>query len=277
MANLRVDQLIVYPVKSLAGVTLETVNLTASGFESDRRWMIVDANQAFVTQRENPVLSRCRVRIDGDDILITCDGQDCKLPARPTSRDTVGVRIWGDVVSAVAGPPGPAELLSSILGFECSLVYMPDEAVRTVDRKYAPERAHTAFTDGFPILVTSTASLAELNRRLDSPVPMSRFRPNLVVRGGEPFDEDHWGLVEAGDVRIRGVKPCSRCVMTTIDASTAETGKEPLKTLSTFRRWGSHVYFGENFLVEIPGRLSVGNPVVVRSRRSDREVAISRA
>jgi uncharacterized protein YcbX len=277
MADVRVDQLNIYPIKSLGGVTVSDLDVGKFGPEIDRRWMLVDADGVCVTQRVNRILSQCRVKLSGSELVIEHGESVTSLPLTMDGGETIPVRVWDDTVRAIKGPDRAIEWFSDILGFRCSPVFMSDASVRRVDPAFAPEESFTTFTDGFPILVASNSSLADLNNRLNLPVPMSRFRPNLVVSGSEPFAEDTWGRVEVGTATIRGVKPCSRCVMTTIDPDTLLSGKEPLRTLATYRKWGHHVYFGENFVVETGGRISVGDHLNAMDNRSEIEVSRSRS
>jgi len=146
------------------------------------------------------------------------------------------------------------------LGSTCSLVFMPDAAHRPVDAKYA--RGETSLSDGFPYLIISQASLDDLNTRLDSHVPMNRFRPNLVIAGGTPFQEDTWTSITIGTARFNLVKPCSRCVITTTDQHTGQRGKEPLRTLATFRRNGERILFAVNAVADGHGTITAGDRVV---------------
>jgi MOSC domain-containing protein len=141
---------------------------------------------------------------------------------------------------------------------------MAPDVVRAADPAFAPDGARVSFADGFPFLLLSEESLADLNRRLPEPLPMNRFRPNLVVAGGQPYDEDTWSRIEIGGIRLRVVKPCGRCVVTTIDQLTGERGKEPLRTLATYRKRDAEVMFGQNVVHEGPGRLRVGDAVLIR-------------
>jgi hypothetical protein len=170
-------------------------------------------------------------------------------------------------VHAAEAEPAAHAWFSRYLGFDCRLVYMDEAAHRPVDPQYAPEGREVSFADGYPLLLTAEASLADLNARLDAPVPMNRFRPNLVVAGGMAFAEDGWSRVRIGAVPFQVVKPCARCVVTTIDPQTAAQGKEPLRTLSRFRRRQGKVFFGENLIPEQPGIVRVGDPVEVLAWR----------
>jgi uncharacterized protein YcbX len=268
MTDLGVDRLNVYPIKSLEGMSVSEVNVTSTGFEGDRTWCLVDGGGNCLTRREHSALARFSAEISAGLIRVRMGGETMEMPLAPTTGETVVASIWGDRVEAVRGPSEAANWFSKRLGVECTPVYIPDRSIRQVDPDFAPEGAGTAFTDGFPILVTTTSSLDDLNSRMEAPVPMSRFRPNLVIRGAEPFAEDHWARTRIGTAVIRGVKPCSRCVVTTIDPVSVQSSKEPLRTLSTFRRRGEKVYFGENFIVESEGTIRVGDAVRVESLRS---------
>jgi uncharacterized protein YcbX len=141
---------------------------------------------------------------------------------------------------------------------------MSGDTVRPADPEYAPAGTRVSFADGFPFLLISEESLADLNRRLADPLPMNRFRPNLVVAGAEPYAEDGWDRIEIGGVRLRMVKPCARCVVTTTDQTTAQRGKEPLRTLATYRKVEGEVMFGQNVVPEGRGHLRVGDQLLLR-------------
>lgn len=156
-----------------------------------------------------------------------------------------------------------AAWLSRFLEMECRLVFFPEDEIRQVDPTYARSGDRTAFSDGFPVLLISQASLDDLNRRLKTPVAMRRFRPNLVVSGCEPFAEDGWKQIRVGEVTFRVVKPCSRCVIPNIDPDTAEKSAEPTRTLSGFRRRENKIFFGQNLIADGMGKLELGMPVEV--------------
>jgi uncharacterized protein YcbX len=180
----------------------------------------------------------------------------------------VEVQVWDDRCLARDLGDEPARWFSSFLGEQVRLVFMPDETFRQIDVDYVPGIRRVSFADGFPLLLIGEGSLDELNRRLPKPVPMNRFRPNLVLAGSEPFAEDTWASVQIGAVGFDVLKPCSRCVATTVDHDTAEAGKEPLRTLATFRKRGHGVYFGQNLLHQGPGSLAVGAPAVPTLRKA---------
>jgi uncharacterized protein YcbX len=188
---------------------------------------------------------------------------DLSVRHPPEEAERVKVEVWSDRCAAQRGDPSADAWLSDFLGHACRLVYMPDESARPVDLRYAQPQDRTAFSDGFPLLLISQASLDDLNSRLLEPLPMLRFRPNLVVEGCAPYEEDEWQRLRIGEMTLRVVKPCSRCKITTVDPYTAETGSEPLRTLTSYRRRGKQVYFGQNLLHDGPGELALGMPVEV--------------
>ena len=253
-----------YPVKSLAGEGLDECRLDGFGLERDRRWMLVDREGCFLSQRELPRMALITPRLRPGGLLLQApEMPELAVPYPRGEGERVEVRIWGDRCAAQSGDPAAHAWLSEFLGRECRLVYMPDDFVRTVDQRYARPQDRTAFSDGFPLLLIAQASLDELNSRLHEPLPMLRFRPNLVVDGCAPHAEDGWRRIRIGESILRLVKPCSRCKITTVDPYTAETGSEPLKTLAGYRRKGSQVYFGQNLLHDGPGVLRLGMPVEV--------------
>lgn len=259
MSEIRLTALYRYPVKSLAGHSLERVQLDRCGLREDRRWMLVDHAGSFLSQRELPRMALVAPRLDGSGwVLQAPEMPSLTLPYPHADAERIEVRVWDDLCEAQPCTPEVDAWLSDFLGRPCRLVYMPDETVRRVDPDYALPRDRTAFTDGFPLLLISQASLDDLNSRLAEPLPMLRFRPNLVVAGCAPYAEDNWRRIRLGELTLRVVKPCSRCKITTVDPHTAETGREPLKTLASYRRHGKHVYFGQNLLHDGPGELALG-------------------
>ncbi len=266
MTGLTVSRLFVYPIKSLGGIKLDAAEVEARGFGHDRRWMLVDEDGVFLSQRRHPRMALARVRIEGERLVVTAPGMPTLgLPLRPEPGGTVRVSVWGDEVDAVPCGGEADGWFADFLGVCCRLVHMPDEAQRVVDPEYAEAGDRVGFADGFPFLLLSEASLDDLNARLDEPVPVDRFRPNIVVAGCAPYDEDRWRRVRVGDVGFRIVKPCSRCAITTVDQGSGERGKEPLRTLASYRRIGDEVFFGQNAIPDATGLLRVGDTVEVLS------------
>ena len=260
---MKVHSLFVYPVKSLSGIEVTSFNTDDFGPVGDRRWMIVDDERRFVTQREHPELARVETRLDGDQVVINIpDEGEFGLYA---SNDELRVLVWRDWVKALEGSQDANDALSRFCRKSVRLVFMPDSSFRRVDAGRVDEYRRVGFADGFPFLITNTASLAELNSRLEVPVEMRRFRPNIVIEGADAWDEDHWQSLSIGNSSLSIVKPCSRCVMTTVDPSTGlkDAAVQPLRTLSRYRRTEEGVIFGQNAIHESPGLIRVGEPVTV--------------
>ncbi len=264
MSDIFLSGLYCYPVKSLAGIPLQQSALDRFGLIHDRRWMLVDQQGEFLSQRRLPRMALIRQRIVGNELILQATGQrDLFLPLTPSPGEWIEVKIWAESCQVQRCDAAADVWLSEFLEQPCRLVFMPESVTRRVDPNFARAMDQTAFSDGFPLLLLSEASLVDLNGRLDIPVPMIRFRPNLVVSGCEPFAEDTWSHIRIGGMTLRVVKPCSRCIITTIDPATAARGAEPLQTLSQYRRRGNKVYFGQNLLHDGAGRLAVGMPLEV--------------
>lgn len=273
---MRIRSLHTYPVKGAAGTAHESIGVGLKGLAGDRRWMIVDSGGRFVSQREIASLARLAVRSEPDGIALGIPGRAEMFVARPNGHDRLPVSIWRDDVDAAVVEGEADAALSDFLGQPVRLVHFDDRAFRHVSRDWIDREAPVAFADGYPILVTSTASLDELNARLAAtgaePVTMDRFRPNVVIEGAGPFAEDGWATIEIAGIVLDLVKPCARCVVTTIDQASGEkTGKEPLATLARFHRSGDPrapgALFGWNAVPRGPGHLAVGQDVTVRAHR----------
>ena len=262
---LRVSELTVYPIKSLPGVSLESVQVNARGLGMDRRWMLVDEKSEMVTQRTEPMLSQIGVRLDGERLLLDIAGEDCLVPQATDER--AQVKVWGDTVSALKVSAEISHKISSVLAKTVELVWMPDQTRRRVEARPGTEDKVVGFADGFPFLVVSEASLDDLNGRLKESVGMNRFRPNIVVSNAAPFEEDEWRRFQIGELEFTNVKPCARCVMTTVNPEDGARGSEPLKTLSSFRKLGKEVFFGQNAVHCGEGFLQVGDSVKVLERQ----------
>lgn len=259
---MKISALYLYPIKSAAAVPLEVAEIDELGIVGDRRLMVVDRSGRMVTQRSVPTLALVKPRFEGDEVVVTAPGMpELRIPRRCEEGEPLQAVVWGDWVDAIRIDREADRWLSQLLAREVRLAYMPHTTFREVDRDYAEAGKRVSFADGFPFLLTTEASLADLNARMASPVPMSRFRPNVVVSGGEPWAEDGWKRIRAGSVRFDVVKPCARCVITTVDQVTGALGKEPLATLSTFRKVDAKVLFGHNLVHRNRGHLRVGDPV----------------
>lgn len=271
-------QIYVHPVKSCAGIAVNEALLIETGLELDRAWMVVDEAGEMLTQRDEPRLALVRPSLRAADMVLRAPGMLALHISLDTVESATRARVWDDEVRAYDMGPLAAQWLSDLLGRRLRLVRFDPDQKRLSSRQWTGEvEAENAFSDGYPILVTSSASLADLNRRLAAkgvePVTMERFRPNLVLDGIEAFDEDNLAEIEVaaddGPVRLRLVKPCVRCTVPNVDPHTAATGHEPGDTLATFRadpRVGGGVTFGMNAVVleGIDRVLRAGQPVRAR-------------
>jgi uncharacterized protein len=260
---LRLSAITLYPVKSTRGIPLQEWEVDEFGLQYDRRWMVVDQAGEFLTQRDYPRLALVTTAVLDGTLRLEAPGMAAlEIPLDPHSAVHTSVGVWNDRCVATWTGERPARWLSEYLGVPCSLVHMAQDTVRPADPAYAPDGTRVSFADAFPFLIISEASLADLNRRLANPVPMNRFRPNLVIAGSEPYAEDTWDRLEINGLRLRIVKPCARCVVTTTDQTTAERSREPLRTLARYRKVWGKVMFGQNAVHETVGRLRVGDPVL---------------
>jgi uncharacterized protein YcbX len=275
VSGIVVTALNVYPVKSCAGSALDIARLDVRGIVHDREFMVVDAADTFLTQREVPRLALIRPKRTADLLELNAPGMSALVLAPLATGATRTVRVWRDNVQAVDQGQSVAEWLSEFLNVTCRLVRQADTAIRHVDPAYATDpHDQVGFADGYPLLLISEESLADLNLRLADPLPMNRFRPNVVVRGaGEPYAEDCWSEIRIGEVACSPVKACARCITTTTNQLTAERGTEPLATLAAFRRVPRGVLFGQNVIHHATGVLRVGDRVAVLAKRATPELA----
>lgn len=257
----------VYPVKGARGIALPSSDVLAGGLRHDRRFMVVSADGTFLTQREYPVLATVEVAFRDGGLALTTSGGTVVVSLAPEG-PRMPVTVWDDRTEAVVVPGAASELVSAHVGAPVTLVFMPDDVIRPVDPTYGHPGDRVGFADGFPVLVATEASLADLNARLDTPVPMDRFRPNLVVRGGEAWEEERFARVVVGAVAFRMPKRCARCPVVTVDQATGVPGKEPLRTLAKFRSSQNKVYFAQNLIPDgTGGRVTVGDAVTYAEPR----------
>lgn len=251
-----------YPLKSAAGIALDKARLEARGLQYDRRWMVIDADNTFVSQRTEARLARIKPHLTDALQLHAPDMPAIDVPL-DAGGSSLSVHVWEDTVDAVTVSSEVDAWLSEVLSQPVRLVYLPDDSHRPIDPDYVQAGAHNevSFADGYAVLVISEASLEDLNTRLETPLPMNRFRPNIVVRGCAPYEEDDWTTLQAGAGQLNLVKPCGRCVVTTTNQTTLERTPEPLRTLATYRKQGSHVMFGQNAVVLKEGWLERGMPL----------------
>ncbi len=264
---LHVASLHVYPVKSLRGLAVDAAAVTDLGLALDRRWMLVDETGKFMSQRAHPRMALISTHLSDEYLTVAApDMPDLRLPLRQEHENLIDVNVWGDTnKGALVGEE--ADLwFGKFLKLRCRLVRKPDDDPRPVDSHYARNGDQVGFADGFAFLLISEASLEDLNGRLDDPLPMNRFRPNFVVGGCEPYAEDGWGHLRIGDVSFRVAEACPRCAITTVDQRTGIRGKEPLRTLATYRKFDGEVFFGRNLIHDALGTVRVGDPVETTPR-----------
>jgi uncharacterized protein len=260
-----VTEINIYPVKGLGGISLDTCEMTTRGLKNDRRFMIVDRDHEFVSQREIPRMATVWMDMVGGELEFAApDREPIRVDAEPRALPTRTVKVWSSHVHAHTVSAEADEWLSDYLGFDARLVYMPDTAERRCNPEYAKNNEIVSFADGYPVLIANEASLADLNQRISAnggvAVPMNRFRANIVVKGAAAWAEDTWQDFTIGGANLRNVKPCARCQVTTTDQASGEVrGPEPLKTLSAFRDTAKGILFGVNLVPLRLGAVSIGD------------------
>lgn len=276
---MQVSSLHIHPVKSCRGIAVLEMDLDRLGPVDDRRMLIVDSDGRFLTQRERPEMAQIRVRSNAGHWTISVEHHHLP-PVNVPKRGSAGaaareVTVWRDTVLAEDCGDEVANLLSGFLGNPVRLVRAGCDFKRVIPGKRTPDalkargESLVTFADALPLLLSSIASISDLNTRLDVPVPMDRFRPNIVVTGCGPYEEDAWAHIRIGNVELHAAGPCGRCIVTTTDQHTGERTKEPLATLATYRRGADGaVNFGQHFVQSGErGTIRVGDTVTVLARR----------
>ncbi len=264
-----ISSLHVYPIKSCAGHELTRAELDARGIRHDRSWIVADDGGNMLTQRDSPALAIVRPALVEAGLTLTAPEMEDLSVARKEDGAIREVEVWGDACEGIDQGDAAAEWFSAYLGKSCRLLYFKPDFVRPVDPDYAPRPGdQVGFADGFPLLMISEASLADLNARLEEPIRMNRFRPNVVVADCPPYAEDTWKHVRAGDLDLDLVKPCGRCATTLVEQENGTSGKEPLKTLATYRKLGgASPAFGHNAVHRSPGVLEAGMTIRILDMR----------
>jgi uncharacterized protein YcbX len=262
----------VYPLKAGRGYAPRAAVVEPWGLAGDRRWVLIDESDKVVTQRPQPRMALAAAELlPGGGIVLSAPGREPLTVPVPEPTGTTTVEIWNDKVEGVAADAAAHAWFSDYLGTGVRLVHLDDPATRRpIDPEFARPGETVSFADGYPLLLTTLASLDALNtliargdRPHEGPLPMNRFRPNVVVDGTVSWAEDDWSRIAIGEVTFRVAKMCGRCVVTTTDQSTAERGREPLRTLARHRRFGDKLVFGQNLVPESPGTVRVGDPVSI--------------
>ncbi len=258
---MHISQIFIYPIKSLAGIKLEKSKFDYLGLEHDRRWMLIDENNNFITQRELPEMANFYpffennilfVRYKKTNEIIEINEEDFIVSKKVT--------IWSAELKALSGTQKYRDWFSERLNNKVDLVKFDLRSKRYVDGRYALQKELTAFTDGFPFLIIGQESLNDLNKRLINPINIERFRPNFVFEEGDAFVEDEFNFFSIGLNKFQAVKPCSRCVIITRNTNSLISNSEPLKVLAKYRMKNNKVYFGQNLIAGQPkGEISVGD------------------
>lgn len=258
----QITQLYIYPVKSLGGIALKESRAEARGLQYDRRWMLCDENNQFITQRKFAQLALFKLNQINSGFQIEFQGEYFQIPFS-ISGTSIQVKVWEDTCDAIEYFEASA-WFSKMLSISCKLCYMPDESKRIVDEKYAGKNHINSFSDGFPILIAGQQSLDFLNQKLKQPIDINRFRPNIVFDGGKAYDEDSFSMFSINDVLFKGVKPCARCQVIGIDQNTSTVNLEPLSVLSSYRNVENKVLFGQNVIVlKEDGLIKVGHQLML--------------
>ena len=263
----KLTHIYIYPVKSLGGIELTSAVTQERGLKYDRRWMLVDDQGIFMNQRKYSKMALLKTSIGNEKIQVTApDNSSIDFPLDKKNGQILDVKVWDDECKGYEVGEIYNTWFSDKLNVNCRLVYMGDQK-RNANSQFVKYQEKVSYADGYQYLIVGQSSLDDLNNRLERNVPINRFRPNLVFSGGNPFEEDDWVNFQIGEVDFYGVKPCARCILTTIDQQTGIKGTEPLKTLSSFRQRGNRIYFGLNASIKKEGIIKTGDALVVFSKK----------
>ena len=270
MSNMRVTDLFIYPIKSCGSIPLKEARIAERGFEHDRCWMLIDENGTYINQIMQPRLACVSPKITSVGLQLQApEMETLSVPYVPETNEVLTVKVLKKFCEAVIVNNWVSQWFSDYLHQSCQLVYMPETTRRPVNPNYAMNHDIVSFANGYPFHIIGEASLDALNQSLDHPIPMNRFRSNIVIAGARPFAEDRWQTIRINNQFFYLVKPCNRCAITMVDQETGErAGKEPLKTLSSFRRFQKQVLFGRYVLSSsIGGEVKVGDSVEILSEK----------
>lgn len=263
--DIRLKEIIIYPIKSMGRISLNASYAETRGLRYDRRLMLVDKEGHFLSQRNVPLMARFRLSVGDQGFWVKYGEEKLFIPHDLEYGPRKSVTIWEDRLDVPEAQGLYSHWFSDHLDRKCHLVIMDTQANRLIPEKYDPQGGTVSFADGLPFLVTGTASLEELNQRLNTPVPMDRFRSNFVLSTEEPFLEDRLEVFKIGNAVFKRVKPCARCIITTTDQLTGARSGEPLHTLSKYRKVDQKVLFGQNLICLQEGRVKVGDRLILYS------------
>jgi len=260
-----ISEIYIYPVKSLAGISLNAAHLQKSGFEYDRQWMVVNKHGNMMTQREYPQMALIETAIEQNQLTLSTFGMD-NHTVEPIAAhgDSIETQVWGDKLMGISHNHETNAWLSHAIGTECKLIGFPEDQTRQCDREHSLSGDHTLYADAYPVLVVSQSSLDFLNAKLSQPIAINRFRPNLVIEECGAHAEDSWNVIYINSIKLRNGVPCARCSVPNVDPESGIlAGPEPMHTLSSYRQKNGEIYFGMTFIPEHTGRISVGDQVLI--------------
>jgi uncharacterized protein YcbX len=259
-----VKELYLYPIKSLAGIRVKSAKAEEMGFENDRRWMLIDDQNQFITQREYPNLSQFYPKINGDKISINHQDTTHEFFIDETLGEPLFSKVWDDETKVLEVNKVTSKWFSEALGFECKLVKIANKGARKHSSSKLNTTLNVSLADGYPYLLIGSESLDFLNEKLLEKITIERFRPNIVIHSFIPHEEDSFGNFQIGNVKFKNAKPCARCVMINNNPNTAVVLKEPLKTLSPYRTSNNNVFFGINIFCFNEGIITVGEALIFK-------------
>lgn len=259
MSELTVSDLVIYPLKSARGVHLDSMQLSELGPNHDRRWMVVDSEANCVTQRKTPKMCLIETAISDGSLELSLEGGDQRYTVPAGGHEIRQSSVWGTDVQGEDCGDEAADWISAFLNKPCRIIHMPSTYTRLVDPNYATQQERVGFADGFPLLITTRSSLADFNRKLGSEIGMERFRPNIVIDGNQAWAEDNWKTLTINGINLSMAKPCSRCIMPSIDPQTAQKQMQINQALQAYRRRERETYFGQNALYDRMGEIQIGD------------------
>ena len=263
MPAYKITDLIIYPIKSLGGISVSETQVQTRGLQYDRRWMLVDDQGQFMTQRENPQMALFSCALSENKMVVTYKGEVCTFNLDTVREDATRVQVWSSKFKAQEVDAAASKWFSRHLGLPATLVKMTALSKRPKRLFTSPFKTELSFADGYPILVLGNESMSHLNAQLENPLHINRFRANIIVDTKTAHEEDTWPDFDLGTARIKIIKPCARCNVITIDQTDATKGKEPLKTLASYRTKRNKIYFGANAIVLKEGHVGVGDLIKV--------------
>jgi len=260
---MRITALHIYPIKGMGGISLSTCKLEEKGFEHDRRWMLITPDGTFISQRTHEALVHCKLSIDEKVLTVNFRGSELQIPINAISEEILEVSVFEFTMKAQVVGKKYDDWFSEKIGTAVRLVKATEVMNRRKELKKGPAETAVSFADGYPYLIAGTASLAQLNSKLDEPILMNRFRANIIVETTTPHEEDSWDIVNIGAQKMQVIKSCARCEVVTINQESGQRGKEPLKTLATYRKVEQKVIFGANAIALSQGNISVGDHIQI--------------